>query len=122
MRPGYLATKPERLSASPHGRPQQVGSKSGPRKALSREILATQDLLWPLPCVIRSVLLERGEFETIRVFGHRLKGTGGAYGLLKLTEIGTSIERAAAGKSAHQLPYLFEVLETYLSQLEVAAA
>ena len=25
--------------------------------------------------------LERGEFETVRIFGHGLKGTGGAYGI-----------------------------------------
>jgi HPt (histidine-containing phosphotransfer) domain-containing protein len=64
--------------------------------------------------------LERGEFDAVRVFGHRLKGTGGAYGVPKLTEIGTAVERAAVDKNSDELRRLAGEVEAYLSQLEVA--
>jgi HPt (histidine-containing phosphotransfer) domain-containing protein len=65
--------------------------------------------------------VERGEFEAARVFGHRLKGTGGGYGFPKLTEIGMAIERAAVAKQPGELRDLAAELATYLSQVEVAA-
>jgi HPt (histidine-containing phosphotransfer) domain-containing protein len=36
--------------------------------------------------------LERNDFEQIRVLGHNLKGSGGAYGFPELTEIGLELE------------------------------
>lgn len=36
--------------------------------------------------------LEKNDFEQVRVVGHNLKGSGGAYGFPDLTEIGASIE------------------------------
>jgi HPt (histidine-containing phosphotransfer) domain-containing protein len=64
--------------------------------------------------------LERGEFDAVRVFGHRLKGTGGAYGVPKLTEIGNAVERAAVDKNSDELRHLAGEAEAYLSQLRVA--
>ena len=67
-----------------------------------------------------SAALEQGEFDAVRVFGHRLKGTGGAYGVPKLTEIGKAVERAAVDKNSGELRLLAGEVEAYLSQLEVA--
>jgi HPt (histidine-containing phosphotransfer) domain-containing protein len=67
-----------------------------------------------------SAILERGEFGTIQVFGHRLKGTGGTYGMERLTELGSMIETAAADRSSSQLRELINTLEMYLSLLDVA--
>lgn len=67
-----------------------------------------------------SAALQQGDFETVRVFGHRLKGTGGAYGVPTLTEIGMAIERAALHKNSAELQNLVVALQAYLSQLEVA--
>jgi HPt (histidine-containing phosphotransfer) domain-containing protein len=36
--------------------------------------------------------LEQKDFERVRVLGHNLKGSGGAYGFPELTEIGSSLE------------------------------
>lgn len=36
--------------------------------------------------------LERNDFEQIRVLGHNLKGSGGAYGFPELSEIGLALE------------------------------
>jgi HPt (histidine-containing phosphotransfer) domain-containing protein len=41
--------------------------------------------------------LEENDFERVRVLGHNLKGSGGAYGFPDLTEIGASLE--TSGKS-----------------------
>ncbi|MFZ0591931.1 MAG: Hpt domain-containing protein [Bryobacteraceae bacterium] len=38
---------------------------------------------------------EQREFGQVRLLGHNLKGSGGAYGFPELTEIGAAIERAA---------------------------
>ena len=66
--------------------------------------------------------VDRSDYDAVRVFGHRLKGTGGAYGMPRLTELGAAIERAGAGKKPEELEPLVFALDTYLGQLEVAAA
>jgi HPt (histidine-containing phosphotransfer) domain-containing protein len=40
--------------------------------------------------------LDQNDFEKVRVLGHNLKGSGGAYGLPEISEIGSSLE--ASGK------------------------
>jgi len=37
----------------------------------------------------------RGDAESARLVGHRMKGTGASYGFPNLTELGAAIERAA---------------------------
>lgn len=45
--------------------------------------------------------VEQREFAQVRILGHNLKGSGGAYGFPELTEIGAAIEFAAkAGDEA----------------------
>jgi HPt (histidine-containing phosphotransfer) domain-containing protein len=45
--------------------------------------------------------LSENDFERVRVLGHNLKGSGGAYGFPVLTEIGESLE--TSGKSQDKL-------------------
>ena len=66
--------------------------------------------------------LERSEFEAMRISGHNLKGTGGAYGFQALTAIGASMEHAASDQSAGELQKQLAALEGYLSVIEVAAS
>ena len=47
--------------------------------------------------------LAGSDHDALRVLGHRLKGSGGGYGISQLTEIGTRIEEAA--KRATQWNY-----------------
>jgi CheY-like chemotaxis protein len=42
--------------------------------------------------------LEAGDYACLGVLGHRMKGSGSGYGLDRLTELGDSIEKAAAAK------------------------
>jgi HPt (histidine-containing phosphotransfer) domain-containing protein len=44
--------------------------------------------------------LQDGIFDDIRIVGHNLKGSGGAYGFPELSEMGLSIETAA--KAQHR--------------------
>ena len=41
-----------------------------------------------------------GDFETIRMLGHKMKGTGAGYGFEALTSLGAAIERAAQNQDA----------------------
>ena len=41
--------------------------------------------------------LEKNDLEEVKIFGHRLRGSGGAYGFNQLTVLGASIEKSAAG-------------------------
>jgi len=66
---------------------------------------------------IKSMLevLEQGDHETIRIFGHRMKGTGGAYGLDAITDIGRSLEQAAKNQDSEGMR---ELLSSFLDYLE----
>ncbi len=44
--------------------------------------------------------LASGDFETLRMLGHKMKGTGAGYGFATLTELGAAIEKAAQGGDA----------------------
>ncbi len=59
------------------------------------------------------------DLETIRVFGHRMKGTGGAYGLDAITEIGQTLEQAAIHESLNEIEDLLDGFLNYLDRLEV---
>ena len=59
------------------------------------------------------------DLDTIRVFGHRMKGTGGAYGLDAITEIGRTLEQAAIHQSIHEIEDLLDGFLNYLDRLEV---
>ncbi len=55
----------------------------------------------------------------LRVYGHGLKGSGGGYGIPKLTEMGSWIEEAARRGDAAGLQSQFAQLEIYLNRLDI---
>ena len=59
------------------------------------------------------------DLDTIRVLGHRMKGTGGAYGLDAITEIGRTLEQAAIHQSINEIEDLLDGFLNYLDRLEV---
>jgi HPt (histidine-containing phosphotransfer) domain-containing protein len=59
------------------------------------------------------------DHNALRVYGHRLKGSGGGYGIPRLTELGAGIEDAARRGDAAGLQKQFHELEMYLGRLEV---
>ena len=64
-------------------------------------------------------LLEKGDFETVKIFGHRLKGSGEAYGFEKLTHFGDSLEQSATGCQTESTQKLVQEIQTYLDNVRV---
>ena len=65
---------------------------------------------------------ERGDYETVRVLGHRMKGSGGGYGFDAITDIGRSLEQAANKRNSLEVRHLAQKLASYLACVEIAYA
>ena len=63
--------------------------------------------------------LTQGDFETIRVLGHSMKGAGGSYGFDAVTDIGKALEESARDKNAEGIQRLLRELSAYLDRVEV---
>lgn len=63
--------------------------------------------------------LENGDYETIKILGHSMKGSGGGYGFDAITEIGKSIEQAAKEKDTDTIKSKLEALNDYLKRIEI---
>lgn len=70
---------------------------------------------------IKSMLeaLKQGDYETIRILGHSMKGAGGGYGFDAITDIGASLEQSAKDKNPDGVRKLIDKLSTYLDSVEV---
>ena len=66
-----------------------------------------------------SEALEQGDFETIRVLGHSMKGCGWGYGFDAITEIGGFLEQAARNRDADEVRKWVGELVTYLERVKV---
>ena len=58
--------------------------------------------------------LEKLDFERVRILGHNLKGSGGAYGFPRLTELGARMEQAAKSSDDSAIRRGIEELKTFL--------
>ena len=63
--------------------------------------------------------LENGNFDTIAVLGHSMKGSGGGYGFNDLTSIGRAIEKAAKNRDKDSIRQSIIDLMDFLKKLEV---
>jgi HPt (histidine-containing phosphotransfer) domain-containing protein len=63
--------------------------------------------------------IERSDYDFAGTYGHRLKGSGGAYGFPLLTETGASIEQAARARNDADLRTWAAALEEHLESVEV---
>ena len=59
------------------------------------------------------------DFETLRIIGHSLKGSGSGYGFDRLTELGAALEQAGKEQDTAALTTLTEELGDYLERLEI---
>ena len=62
---------------------------------------------------------EQNDYETIRVLGHNMKGTGGAYGFDAISAIGASLEQCAKERNSEKVLILAEEISVYLERIEV---
>lgn len=70
---------------------------------------------------VRSVLtaLAVEDFETIRILGHTMKGSGGGYGFDGISEIGGCLEETAKARNAEGIRRCVDQLIAYLERVEV---
>ncbi|MUM76719.1 Hpt domain-containing protein [Pseudodesulfovibrio sp. F-1] len=63
-----------------------------------------------------------GRAEPVRLFGHRLKGTGASYGFPRLTELGAGIEEAALADDLGRAAELAAEVGRFLDAVRVVYA
>ncbi len=63
--------------------------------------------------------LNSGDYDTVRVLGHSMKGSGGGYGFDAITDVGMSIETAAIDKNSQEIQKWINELSVYLGRVEV---
>ena len=66
-----------------------------------------------------SQALANQDFETLRMLGHKMKGTGAGYGFPVLTEIGSAIEEAALRKDAGRIAAGVDRLAWYAGNVKL---
>lgn len=66
----------------------------------------------------RQALIEE-DFETIRMLGHKLKGTGAGYGFEELTALGDQIEKAATNRDTARVRMSVDALASYVQNVEL---
>lgn len=69
-----------------------------------------------------AALHEQANFDAIQNLGHRMKGSGAAYGFEKITHIGSDLEHAAKHQASDRIQSSIATLETYLARVHVVYA
>ncbi|MEO7650871.1 MAG: ATP-binding protein, partial [Bryobacteraceae bacterium] len=64
-------------------------------------------------------VLANGDFKTLRLMGHRMKGTGAGYGFAMLTDFGGAIEMAALNSDARSIGTTLDELSRYLDNVKL---
>lgn len=54
------------------------------------------------------------EIDSLRTFGHNIKGSGGMYGFGEVTTLGTEIEASAKSNDRDKIKLLLEELSVFL--------
>lgn len=70
---------------------------------------------------LQSILdaLDKNDFESARVLGHSMKGSGGGYGFDAITDMGRSIEEASEARDAEAVKSKVSEIENYLQRVEI---
>ncbi|TVY07614.1 response regulator [Paenibacillus cremeus] len=63
--------------------------------------------------------LAAGDYESIRILGHSLKGSGASYGLERISDIGAELEQAAKDRNADWIRISVQAMREYLAHLEI---
>ena len=63
--------------------------------------------------------LDRQDFESIRNKGHNLFGSGSAYGLDRVSELGAEIEKKAERGNGEALATLIESLDAFIRNVRI---
>jgi PAS domain S-box-containing protein len=63
--------------------------------------------------------LDRGDFETVEILGHGMRGAGGSYGFQAITDIGAALEQAAESADTDASRKWVGELSRYLDRVEI---
>ncbi|MBM4054107.1 MAG: Hpt domain-containing protein [Planctomycetes bacterium] len=63
--------------------------------------------------------LKSSDYETIRILGHSMKGSGGGYGFDAISDIGAIIEIAAKNKTPKDIIHQLNTLSSYLRRVKI---
>ncbi len=63
--------------------------------------------------------LSRDDYDAIRSLGHKMKGTGGSFGLPQISELGDQLERAAKQQNADAVRALNRLLQQFLDSVAI---
>ena len=63
--------------------------------------------------------LDRGDFETVGILGHGMRGAGGSYGFQPITDIGAALEQAAESADTDASRKWVGELSGYLDRVEI---
>ena len=66
-----------------------------------------------------STALDNGDYERIRMLGHKMRGSGAGYGFPEITAIGQRLELAAESRDAKKTREHITELSEYLEMLEL---
>tara|TARA_B100002052_G_scaffold62063_1_gene55138 strand:+ start:1086 stop:1364 length:279 start_codon:yes stop_codon:yes gene_type:complete len=58
--------------------------------------------------------IESTTYDSLRTFGHNIKGSGGMYGFNEITDMGANIESAAKDSDIDKIKSNLETLEIFL--------
>ncbi|NND61274.1 MAG: Hpt domain-containing protein [Gammaproteobacteria bacterium] len=61
--------------------------------------------------------LEQNDLKKLRLTGHNLHGSGAAYGLPRISELGRALERAAAADDTAAVSEVLDTLQSYVDTL-----
>jgi hypothetical protein len=62
--------------------------------------------------------LDRGDFETVRILGHQMRGTGAMYGFQFISDTGGAIEQAAEKSNIDASRDRVGKLSNYLDEID----
>ena len=65
--------------------------------------------------------LDRGDFETVEILGHGMRGAGGSYGFQAITDIGAALEQAAESADTDASRKWVGELSRYLERVEIVS-
>lgn len=63
--------------------------------------------------------IQRGDYERVRLLGHRMRGDGGSYGLKEISEIGAALEQDSRERDSLAIQRSLNDLEEFLDRVEV---
>ncbi|MBE7440136.1 MAG: Hpt domain-containing protein [Spirochaetales bacterium] len=66
--------------------------------------------------------LENGDFLTVSRIAHNWKGSGGGYGLNRISEVGAALEEAAQRKDVEAMSGSLQSIQSFLASVDIRYA